>query len=215
MWVLAKEPAPGRVKTRLARTHGDAQAASLAWALLEDTLGWAEAACREAGAELWVSIAPAAPGERLRGLAERHGARLRPQGEGTLGERLARALGPEGETRVAVGMDAPDLDPGRVARVLGGLEGRRWTLGPAPDGGYYLVGLGAEVPAAPLAGEIRWSDPCTYADTVRAYAAWGAPEALPEHADVDDAEDLAALRRRLRESGAAPATSRWLAAHPE
>lgn len=219
--VLTKEPVPGRVKTRLARTVGDAAAASLAWALLTDVLVGASAAAARCRARLEVWHAPDLPSGSLFGLVARAApaARLRPQGVGDLGERLARAFAGASGARVAVGSDAPALPAGALEAAFDGLyEPRAATLGPTADGGYYAIGLGAALAPELLRGPIRWSTPHAREDTAAALEAAGAaPVALlPPAVDVDDLASLRALAGALGEAppGVAAATRRWLERHP-
>lgn len=211
--IFAKEPQPGRVKTRLAASIGAERAAALAWALLEDTCRLARAAAEAAGARLELHVAPSQPGSALLALAERYGCQVIPQRGQTLGERLAAGLAPEGEARVALGSDAPDLPPALLADAWAGLASADALAAPASDGGYVLLGLGPQAPASALAApSIRWSSESTLADTRAALAAAGSELGLLSGwRDVDEADDLAALELRLQETpGAAPATRAWL-----
>lgn len=214
--VFVKEPREGRVKTRLGRSLGMEHACALAWAFLEDVLAVARTAAEEASAELWVVHAPDRPSERFRGWLEARApsAQLVPQGAGSLGERLARALGGTWGPRLALGGDAPDLAAARLLEAFAALAGREVVLGPTSDGGYHLVGLGAGVPASFLGGGIRWSSPRTLEDTLAAAREAGLDtELLAPHDDVDDLAGLRALASRLRAGAHAPASARWLAEH--
>ena len=137
------------------------------------------------------------------------------QSTGSLGDRLAAGLQGAG-VRLALGMDAPDLPVERLQQAANALaqEGVDVVLGPAPDGGYYLLGLADGVDPSFLAGAIRWSTPHTQVETRRAAEAVGLRVALLEpHADVDDVTDLRALAARLaQDPSPAPATAGWLAA---
>lgn len=124
---------------------------------------------------------------------------LVPQGPGDLGARMGRQLrwacpGPV----VIVGSDIPAIGPQQIASAFRALGNHDWVLGPAPDGGYWLIGAArrrSPDPAflrVPFAG-VRWSSPTTRADTL----AWldGARVAfLEELQDVDRGADLAKLR---------------------
>jgi uncharacterized protein len=214
--LFTKEPAPGRVKTRLGKVIGMGVSASLARSLLADSLAVAAAAAEQAAAALVVAYAPAEISDGFREGLERRfpGVRLVPQGEGGLGDRLARVLdGLEG-SRVALGSDAPDLPVTRVVEGLAALEHERAVLGPTADGGYYLIGFASESRAECLREGIRWSVAETLADTVDVFrvAGLGAPAMLPAHQDVDD---LPALRRLASRRGGAPETRAWIEDHPE
>jgi rSAM/selenodomain-associated transferase 1 len=216
--LFAKEPAPGRVKTRLGRGLGDALAADLAWALLSDSLAAACRGAEGAGASLQLVHSPDEPSRELRRfLAERApGAVLVPQGHGDLGARLARGLGRVRGRRLALGMDAPDLPAERISEALERLSAAPAVLGPTPDGGYYALGLGPDVDAGLLAAGIRWSSEHTRADTAQVLRTAGhTAELLPPHGDVDELEDLLALAARLEgDPTQAPACAAWLRSHP-
>ena len=135
--VLAKAPVPGAVKTRLAGAIGAEAAAELAKAFLADTLRLAQS-LRGARVALVLAGAPAAVGELPDGIE------LWPQGEGDLGQRLELCLGRALElspVALAIGTDAPSLDPDLLRQGLTALESQPAVLGPAEDGGFYLLGL--------------------------------------------------------------------------
>lgn len=215
--IFAKEPAPGRVKTRLGHAIGMELSAELAKALLQDTLCLARAAATAAGADLVVVHSPDAINEAFAAEIQAVEATALPQGEGGLGQRLARAMGCVKGARVALGMDAPDLPVDTIVSAFAQLEApESAVLGPCGDGGYYLLGIGAEVDPGFLGQGIRWSTEHTLKDTREAMTARGfEPRLLAGHFDVDELEDLRALAHRLRSKPeAAPATREWLKQHP-
>ncbi|MBN9619692.1 MAG: DUF2064 domain-containing protein, partial [Actinobacteria bacterium] len=137
--VLAKRPAPGRVKTRLCPPFTPAEAADLAAAALRDTVETVAAA----DAPLRVLAFDGDPrGWRPPGW--RHVA----QPDGPLGRRIAAALGAADRPAVLVGMDTPQLTVDHLAAA----DLRRFDacLGPAADGGYWALGL-ADPRVAPAA----------------------------------------------------------------
>jgi rSAM/selenodomain-associated transferase 1 len=195
--LFAKEPVAGRVKTRLAGTIGAEAAARLYEAFLEDLaagLGgeWERLlACDGDG------------GPRLKRIF-RQGWTLQPQGEGTLGERMARAVvrafaGDASKVTIA-GSDAPTLTAGDIASAFAALEEADVVLAPSPDGGYSLAGLRRPVAASKVFGtDIRWSTKYALADTRRAAESVGyVVRFLEPVPDVDVSEDLAALTDLLR-----------------
>lgn len=110
------------------------------------------------------------------------------QGEGDLGDRLTRAAAPY--PVIFIGSDAPDLDATRLIAAANALRGAEAVIGPAEDGGYYLLGLSA--PAPWLFTEMDWGTETVFAETMRRLAAHGiAPVVLDPLADVDRPEDLA------------------------
>jgi len=174
--VFARPPVPGRTKARLAAEIGPEAAAAIAGALLADTL----AAIRAVpGVQVVLSVTE--PFFDGRGPQRAYGARPASaradeatayipqwvQPEGGLGERLEwtlhRAL-EQSACALAVGADTPALTPAMVRQALLRLEDCDAVLGPADDGGFYLLGVKA-CPTGLLHG-IRWSDPATRDDTL-------------------------------------------------
>jgi rSAM/selenodomain-associated transferase 1 len=206
--VLAKVPSPGHVKTRLARTRGDAAAAALAEAFLEDTVSSLR--------ELDVSVILAFDGDPPERWA---GASVRTwnQGAGTLGDRVERVLARALDSHrwaIALGADSPGLPASHIARAMAALTregGPPAVIGPCIDGGYYLLGLRTVRPGA--LDTVRWSTPHALEDTQSALERVGQrAEQLESWFDVDEEADLVRLEALLA-SGAvyAPATARLLA----
>lgn len=118
---------------------------------------------------------------------------------------------------VIIGSDLPTLPAAHVAEALARLRPGAVTLGPAADGGYYLIGLTAPDPAGAvpdLFTGIRWGTPAAFDDTVRAAVEAGmAVERIAAWYDVDDADGLARLRREVgpaHDETRAPVTARVL-----
>lgn len=203
--VLAKAPVPGQAKTRLAAAVGPDAAARLAAAALLDTLDACEKAFGAARCVLALS------GDLARGVDCVEGERVAdrvarwtvlPQRGGTFAARLARAhadagLLVEGAPVVQLGMDTPQATAADLAAVAVALgDGADAVLGPAYDGGWWVLGLTRADHARPLA-DVPMSTPRTHDDTrdalAHAGARVGATAALQ---DVDDAADAAAVAIR-------------------
>ena len=127
---------------------------------------------------------------------------LLPQGEGNLGQRLERVLATslqDDDARVVViGSDSPTLPSEFLQRAFTALKQWPVVLGPAEDGGYYLVGARGNVP--PIFHDMPWSSPRVWVQTVgRLHAAGIAFHVLPTWYDVDTALDLTRLREELTE----------------
>jgi rSAM/selenodomain-associated transferase 1 len=187
--VIAKEPVAGTAKTRLAPALGAAGAARAAAAMLADTL----AAVRAAGAAPWLCFTPAAARARLARLAPGFG--LLPQRGADLGERLAACLHDllaAGAGRVAiVGADTPQLPPASCRRAFALLADVDVVLGPALDGGYYLVAAKASRPEL-FAGVPMGTELVFEATLARAAGAGLTVGLLPPLRDLDRVEDLRA-----------------------
>ncbi len=179
--VLAKAPVPGRVKTRLCPPCTSEQAARIAAAALADTIDIVTAT-----PAVWRTLVldgdhPRPPGWRIR---EQRG--------GGLGERLANAFVDArhpGVPTVLVGMDTPQLTPA-VLTAAAHLADVDATLGPAVDGGWWVLGLRDPAHAA-LLRDIPTSTATTGADTLAALRGRGLRVALlPRLRDVDTVADL-------------------------
>jgi hypothetical protein len=138
--VIAKEPLPGRAKTRLTPPCTPAQAARLAEASLSDTLD----AVAATPAQRKVLVFEGSP-QRWR----RPGFEVIAQRGHGLGERLAAAFEDADGPALLVGMDTPQLTPELLSAGIAALRapGVDAVLGPALDGGYWSIGL-----AGPVAG---------------------------------------------------------------
>lgn len=141
--VFAKAPLPGHAKTRLIPALGEAGAARLARRMFELALEQARVA--DIGpVELCMSPAPDAPA--WSGITIPAGIETSDQGEGDLGERMARAARrviERGEAVLLTGTDCPDLTAARLAEAARQLNTHDAVLYPAQDGGYPLLGLRA------------------------------------------------------------------------
>ena len=221
--VMAKAPRPGFCKTRLTPPLSPEQACALSRAFLHDITSNLFAAARHAPITPVVAYAPAgdatlfdgilAPGTRLL-LAD--GAGDMPQGVAGFGRCLlqtVRTLLAEGFASVCVlNADSPTLPTACLvqAATLLADPGAGAVMGPAEDGGYYLLGMRAA--HARLFSDIAWSTEIVAGQTrERARSAGLALAELPSWYDVDDA---AALRRLLADAEApgslaydAPATT--------
>lgn len=182
--VIAKEPVPGRVKSRLTPPYTPAQAAALAEAALADTLDT-------------VAATPAA--RRVLALAGRPGPWLPggfeviPQRGAGLDERLAHAFADAGGPAVLIGMDTPQATPGMLAGAARALQDADAVFGPADDGGWWLLGLRRPDPALLLG--VPTSRPDTGArqlDRLRGLRV----RTLPTLTDVDTAADAACVAAR-------------------
>jgi uncharacterized protein len=188
--VIAKEPVPGRVKTRLSPPFTPEQAARLAEAALTDTLR----AVLRVPARRRVLVLDGRPGAWLP-----DGFDVVPQAGGGLDERIAAAFAACAGTGPAllIGMDTPQLTPGLLAPATGPgawPPGRAW-FGPAADGGFWALGLAEPDPA--LVRGVPMSTPGTGAAQRRRLTDAGlAVRELPELRDVDTAADAAEVARQ-------------------
>jgi rSAM/selenodomain-associated transferase 1 len=133
--------------------------------------------------------------DRLRALCGHTVDRLhfRPQQNGDLGERLMEALETafnEGASKVAIiGTDCPDLCMTAISRAFVFLEHKELVLGPASDGGYYLIAM--RTPASKLFDRITWGGASVLQETLSTAETLQMSVALlPVLADIDRPEDL-------------------------
>lgn len=194
--VFAKAPTPGRVKTRLVPTLGEAGAAQLQRQLVERTLRTALAA--ELGpVELW--CAQGTNDAFFADCAKQYGVSLRAQGKGDLGIRMARALAHAlavGSPGLLIGSDCPALTAEYLREAAASLAGGNDAVfGPAEDGGYVLIGL-ARSPSPRLFDGIVWGGTTVMQETRARLARlnWRWRE-LATLWDVDRPQDLERLRQ--------------------
>lgn len=189
--MLAKWPRAGRAKRRLGRTVGSNGATSLAHAFLADTL--ALSSCCGAD-EVVVAYAP--PAARASFVKLAPGTRLVAQPRAAFGGRLQSALAAghaAGKRVVLIGTDSPTLPTALVRRGFARLERADCVLGPAMDGGYYLIGAREPLPRS-LFASVPWSSDAVVAETLRRARDAGLRVALlPPWYDVDDEAGLARL----------------------
>lgn len=187
--IFAKAPVPGRVKTRLIPALGEAGAARLAHAMLLETVD--EALDSHLGIpELCATPHPRDPS--WRGLLPTSRLSLSDQGDGDLGERLARAAERtilRGDRVLLIGTDCPQLRGGYLRAAAAALDEYDAVLHPARDGGYALIGLRRFDPS--LFDGIAWSTSTVASETLRRIAALGWAVHVGETLrDLDEPDDL-------------------------
>ena len=204
--VVAKEPVPGRTKTRLCPPLAPDSAAELYRCLLLDTFALVK---RLGGADHSLAYTPASARGYFARLSP-NGFRLVPQRGANLGERLSNALeqhfGLGYRRLVIMNSDGPTLPIACLEEAFSGLDCADVTLGPGHDGGYYLIGMKAHQPE--LFHGIDWSTERVIPQTLAACHQQGlSVHQLPQWYDVDVAADLERLYRDLaREPELAPRT---------
>ena len=204
-------PLPGQTKTRLQPFLNGAECAALHSAFLRDIA----AVCESVEADLFVAYTPAIGSSLLAGLFPPR-TRFFSQVEADLGTRmdqaLRRVLAQSYDACILIGSDLPLLGAAQLRSAFAALERADATLGPTPDGGYYLVGLRS--PCSELFAKQTYGCPTVYEHAVAALRAAGRSfsPALP-CSDVDTVEDLRALRAALY--GQDSCTARCLRALPE
>jgi len=194
--VMTRFPEPGRTKTRLIPTLGSDRAAALHRCLIRHALSvvghWAET--HDCDVELRYA------GGDEQQFREQFGTETiyLPQSEGSLGERMNSAVAAafsEGVKRVVViGTDCPGLDASHLRQAFEQLAHGDVVIGPATDGGYYLLGMRRHLPT--LFNDIAWGTETVLRETLDRTAEAGVTVGqLPILSDVDYAEDLIQCRR--------------------
>lgn len=183
--IFAREPQPGKVKTRLCPPLSFAEAAQVYHLALRQTV---------------TTLAPLQPllfysGDRAYFVENFPGIPLLPQGEGDLGERMAQALGAlhahAGDRALLVGSDAPDLPLPLIIDAYAALDSAAVVTIPATDGGYVLIGERGHHP--PLFRGVAWSTPAVLEQTRAICAAQQL--SYTEIGNWEDVDDAAALLR--------------------
>lgn len=200
--VLARWPVPGRCKRRLAAGIGTGRAARVQQGLTRHTLANARA-LRDLGGgaispSLVLAAEPLGPRAVQRWARQLGADRGVVQGSGGLGVRMQRQLQRawrDGAGQVVlIGSDLPALQPADLQAAFRALEQAPLVLGPAADGGYWLIGLGRQAPTS-LAGRLcsgmPWGTGQVLERSLAAARALGVEPALLElRADLDRPDDL-------------------------
>jgi uncharacterized protein len=224
--IICKAPQPGRAKTRLATAIGGVAASELSACFLRDVAAAIDAVPEALGRRGYGVYAPAGVEHIMRELLPATFGLLLQVGD-DLGDVLfgaARDLLIDGHDCVLlVNGDSPTLPASFLVQAIETLRepGDRMVLGPASDGGYYLIGL--KCPHRQLFTQIAWGTETVARSTRERAAEIGlAMELLPEWYDIDDIETLGWLKdelagnsTRFRGGGLAPASRAFLKAGPQ
>lgn len=186
--IMIKEPHPGRVKTRLGRDIG---LTNSAWWFRHQV----RALLRRIEDPRWGTLLAVTPD--VEGLTSRiwpaHLPRVA-QGRGTLGDRMSRLLRglPNGPVCI-IGADIPNITRPRIAEAFKALGHTEAVFGPAPDGGYWLVGMKrARPPVRTILQNVRWSTEHALNDSTRSLGDVSIAQVATLR-DVDTLDDLKLL----------------------
>ena len=192
--IFCKAPKPGKVKTRLSPELSGEEAAALYEASLRDVV--ALAARERAAVELWCDSARSARHFKDEGLLP-----VFTQCRGTLGDRqrdaFERTFAAGAERVVIIGSDSPTMPESHLHAALDDLHDAPGVVGPARDGGYYLIGLHKNVwpGARALFDDIEWSTGHVFTQLLhRAATLQLELRVLPGWYDFDVPADLELLR---------------------
>ncbi len=181
--IFVKAPRPGFVKTRLAAAIGNEAACDayrqLAETVLANLAPLAHAELRFTPDDAENEITPWLSDDWT----------ARPQGNGDLGKRMHRAFSEANGPAIIIGSDCPEVKISDLQAAAEALQTQDAVLGPAKDGGYWLIGLNAPCPA--LFDGIEWSTETVLQTTLaKADKAGLTVKLLRELADVDDWESF-------------------------
>ena len=190
--LMTKAPEPGLVKTRLIPLLGAEAAAGFYASLVHDCLDKTVTAdlCP---VDVWCS--PATDHHFFKDCLERYHIELHVQVQGDLGLRMSSAIQvtlQSAEYTVLIGADCPSLTIDDIDTAVNALkQGADVVLGPAEDGGYYLIGMNTH--HGELFEGIPWSTPEVFPTTVDRLQKLGLTlHTLPRRRDIDTADDFAA-----------------------
>ena len=197
--VFARLPELGKVKTRLGQAIGAERALAVYEAMLRDLLQSIGTSNEETEIEIFWTPTDGANGEALRRAFDDHA--LAMQSGATLGDRLAMAFSERfffhrTQKIVAIGVDDPRLTREIVDHAFALLESCDWVIGPADDGGYYLIGCRGAVFISEIFRDIPWGSSAVLPRTLdRIGDAQNTVAILPSRYDIDVIEDLQRFAR--------------------
>ena len=195
---FVKHPVMEKVKSRLAAVIGEDPAVEAYIRFVLDILG----TLGNCGVAVRIYYSPHNAGDPVKAWLGQGYGYFRQNGR-DLGERMSNAFietFKDGfKKAVLLGSDAPDLPSSNIGRAFRSLEKSGAVLGPAADGGYYLIGFRRDRFLPSVFSGINWSTRSVFDETKKKLA-WHNAEAkvLPEWTDVDTIEDLSALMKRNR-----------------
>lgn len=179
LYIFCRWPEPGQAKTRLIPGFGADGAAAIYAKLLAHTIEVA----RASGIPFELRVTGAAP-DRFK-IEFGDDIDATGQGDGDLTDKLTRVPAPA----IVIGSDCPGLTPQHLWAAHDTLATEEMVIGPASDGGYYLLGYKRDARFA--FEDMPWSTPEVFEETLRRFVAQGIrPAVMPELSDIDTAEDL-------------------------
>ena len=188
--VMARAPQLGRGKTRIARDAGRLAALRFNRQLQARTL-------RFANDNRWRTVLavtpPAAARLHLPGIWPLEVVRVA-QGSGDLGDRLARVMKRVRGPLAVIGTDSPDVTPKDIADAFHALGRTRVSIGPARDGGFWILAARRSVDVIGAFAGVRWSTPDTLSDVIARLKTTVAH--LRTLDDIDTLDDWCAWRAR-------------------
>ncbi|MGH9419964.1 MAG: TIGR04282 family arsenosugar biosynthesis glycosyltransferase [Thermoanaerobaculia bacterium] len=191
--VFARLPERGKVKTRLAESIGEERALAAYETMLRDLLASIGTPSAETEIEMLWAPSQSANGDALtRAFGDFPTAM---QTGTTLGDRLSMAFSERfffhaTQKIIAIGVDDPSLPRALIDTAFAQLDSCEWVVGPAEDGGYYLIGCRAVSFDPMIFEDVDWGTSTVFATTLSKIAEWQSTVAiLPMRWDIDGVED--------------------------
>ncbi len=190
--IFVRKPEPGKVKTRLAAVLGDEKALHIYRQLLQHTFAIAQATA----ADKFVFYTDAIEKEDLWNAPQFY---KRLQSDGDLGHKMKASFNnvfnEQYQKLVIIGSDCLELSTSIIEEAFLSLDQTDVVIGPANDGGYYLLGM--KKMQAAFFDNKQWSTENVYADTLADFKNLGLSfRTMPMLVDVDTAEDWEATRKK-------------------
>ena len=211
--VFARVPEKGSVKTRLAADLGDEKALDAYEAMLGDLLDSIGPPSDELAIEvLWAPTAIANGALLRRAFGDRQ---LSMQTGATLGDRLAMAFSERfffqrTMSIIAIGVDDPTLSRETIDHAFSLLDSCEWVIGPAEDGGYYLIGCRAPAFDSSIFRDVEFGSPTVFQESIARIRTWNHTVAvLPLRSDLDVAGDLKRYRAQENRGRLAALLAQW------
>jgi uncharacterized protein len=201
LMLFTRYPVAGQTKTRLIPHLGPEGAAALQRRMTEHILNQITAAARQLPLVLEVHFSGGSLAQMQDWLGDRPTVTYHSQAGGNLGDRLIAAFCQSFEAgrrgAIAIGSDCPALGLDHLSAAVEALKHVDVVIGPATDGGYYLIGLSQ--PQSALFQTIDWGTDRVLTQTLAAAADQGlSVELLTPLTDIDLPEDLPQWERRVR-----------------
>ena len=195
--MFTKAPEPGKVKTRLTPQISDIAAAAFHEAFVLDTL---DGLSSIKSVDKYIACHPDKDHIFFKGIEETFPVAAFTQVGDTLGERMENALfylrGMGYKEILIIGSDSPTLDFKIVDDAFDRLKKKELVIGPSLDGGYYLIGISAEIPD--LFGDIEWGSDSVFEETIKKVKGSGLNcSVLPFWYDIDTINELRFMQIHL------------------
>jgi len=190
--VFAKQPVMGAVKKRLAKDIGLVKAT---WFYRQNLTRILRILARDSRWQLWLALSPE-NASLWPGIPAN--TRIITQGHGDLGDRMDRVMQslPPGPVAI-IGSDIPGVLPRHINCVFNVLKRDDVVIGPAGDGGYWVIGMKRRPVPRGAFKNVDWSSGMEMFQTLGNLTRWNRRWASELH-DIDDGDDWDAWRRRLR-----------------